>query len=326
MGLIDQIKGGFEGLNKPPELDKTKKALEELKGQINAAQIDVALPKLRESFMKDLDELGMVDEKKRAEYWGQVETVVRTEALKETPEFKNLNAFIDNPQNLAGLPELIKEKDPAKTVNGWFDKLPGGSLLKGGLAAMLLNWANDMKKDGKDSFFGTQLKKLANWLGSEKKDDKTEAKEAEKTLADSLVKKFSDKGLILEASGATAGIADLAKDDIKDDKLTKLVDTALEANGLLTKLYAAIKPKESLDQKFKFKLTDIRLQKNFSEEQVGTLVSALKNDKDSPYQVAEGLDGARKLLDAALAMKDGKLNEALATFKKPEKALEKKES
>lgn len=311
MDLLNKATDLFKGVDKPAGLDKAKAERDEISEGITDKNFEFAYGKVSGGLEKDMDELEIKDPAKRQAVREELKLAVQKEMVNRGA----LDAFLKKPGTLSA---------EIESKQGFLEKIREAGM-GGGLATLILMWSESSKdeKTGKKTMFGMLLEKVAGWLSGEKKDEKKEAKEAEKTLADSLVKKFSDKGLVLEAASAAAGIADLAKDDIKDDELTKLVDTALDANGLLIKLYGAIKPKESLDQKFKFKLTDLRLQKNFSEERVGILVSALKNDKDSPYQVGEGLEGARKLLDAALTMKDGKLNEALATFKKPEKVPEK---
>ena len=340
MGLLDAITGG-SGPVENPVLDKTKKALEGLRSQVEGKQADQVLATLEPGFKKDLDELGITDETERTGYWEQVKQLVNAEMAKATPEFQALNGFVDNPQSLTALNAVIEGKKPAyeiakqlETVAKSYPKLswlPGFAPLI--LVFMRYQKAkNDAKNDGKE--LGTLDGLMAAFgIGGDKdakKDPAELAKEKEKKFADGLKKKFSDKGLTLDGASIASGVTELAALDIKDEgtkkDLTTLVDSSLADDSNLMKIKSVIADKETADTKFQYKLTDIRLQKYFSPEQVKILVAAISGGKidgaDSKYALKDkSISGVRPFLDAALTMKkDGPtFEDAIKEFLVPAK-------
>jgi len=313
------LKGGPE---QPRELDKTKAKLKELSETIQPETIGEVWGKLRPSFDADMEELGITDAAKKEELWQQVRHEVESNQLENSEELRNVDAFINNSQNLPELKKIIESTDPKAKADQWLkslsEKIPGWGLISGGIAGYLISWAEDSKKDGKDSFLGSQLRKLASWLGGEK-EKAPEPNEAE-TLVKNLSEKFKAKGVVLESASLASGMQDMLKND-KAEALGKLADDALAPAGKLTKLLEALNIHRT-EKPLELRITDLRFQKNFSIDQINALVSTIKGEKDAKFQMKkEGLLGARELLDAALLMKDGKMEEALAAFKKPEKAV-----
>ncbi len=172
--LGDKMKGLFGGMfESSAEFDKTRKALESLRKGVEA-NIDptALLQKIREAFDKDLDDLDIKDPAERDGYWQKIETKIQgylraaqERTLLKSPEFKDLQAFTGNLENLTGLEEIIKDKDPKAKATAWLAGVP----FAGAIAEYLIGWADDVKKENKntDNWMSRALKKFAGYFDPE---------------------------------------------------------------------------------------------------------------------------------------------------------------
>ena len=317
MGLFDSIQETLGSANAHPELDKTKKALEGLKGKIEAKTIGIEeiLPILKTAFMKDLDELGITDEAKRTEYWTQVETIVRTELLKATPEYQALLNMANSPKIIGeGLDKAIKEKKPGSSLKSWLESIPGGAWLTGGLASMLVGWADDAKdksKNKKDTWLGTQLRKLAGWLGTE------ETTEAEgEALATWMTEIFQTNTVALDAASVGAEIAALKSANMKEEDIKKTTEAAVGANGILKQLSGVVlQHMGGNEPPFPFHVADIKLE-SLTPAQKKILMDTIDGKSIDFVLKEKSSKGMRDFLNAALAMKGTDFEGALVAFKK----------
>ena len=183
------------------ELDKFQNALERLKGEVGKTP-DMMLNELEKTLReKDLPELGIKDKEKQDEYVNLImgRTKEHIQKLKEkrietSPEKKDVNAFINEIENLPKLKKLIKEAKESKDVLGKFGNFFKGIAKKLGVAAgyvamLIAGWAKDIEKqEGKKTITSSILEKIAGWLGYGK-----EKKEKIKSLTADIEKLMKDK-------------------------------------------------------------------------------------------------------------------------------------
>ena len=326
--LKDLIPGFLKGAPEAPrELDKTKAKLNELRETITSETIGEVWGKLRPSFDADMEELGITDAAKKEELWQQVRHEVESNQLENSEELRNVNAFINNSQNLPELKKIIESTDPKAKADQWLkslsEKIPGWGLISGWIAATLIDSADKSKKENGDreSVTGGMLRKLASWLGGGENRETPEYKETA-ARAKALMEKFKAQGIVMDAASWGLGLMDLEKEDTPD-AIAKLANEALKPEGSFIKIYEALKTvnKDNLITP-KLQITDLRFQKNFKADQINLLVAAIKGEKGSKYQMKkDGLAGARELLDAALLVRNKTMEEALKDFeRKPDAA------
>lgn len=328
LGQLGDLGKMFEGMKERPELDKTKEALKELKKDVEAGK-PIEIENIHKLFILDMEELDIKDPKKQEEYWQKIKLEIETMLLQETPDFKNLNAFTINLENLAGLRKIIDSKKPKAKAESWIkglrEKYPNLEWVFGGLATYLTSMADEWKKKNKDktkdTFWGKKVREIAGWLGGAeteegKKDDapattpaataaaagQAEAEARQSTpeidklkpklraIAEKFINK-TDKGFgQIDAKTLEADYKALIDSGIKENELNELLDRGLSDIGRLFKIKDAIKSVHS--KAFEFRLADIRLQK-FTDDQITSIEDAIKTkiktDKDSIRKFLNGI-------------------------------------
>lgn len=152
------------------ELDKTQAALEELKNGIAADQaLQGLIDRVRTAFYHDLAERADIDESQYPAYWGRVGAKIEEylkaamqHKVETTPEFQDINAFIDNVENFSRLTASSSFQWIGNTLRG----VPFAADM---LYGFFQSWADSGKEenDGKDTMLGRYLRRWANALKPE---------------------------------------------------------------------------------------------------------------------------------------------------------------
>jgi hypothetical protein len=335
MGFLDSLTGG-SGPVENPELDKTKKALEGLKPQVEGKQIDQVFLPLDEGLKKDLAELGITDPKEQEGYINQVHEKVKAEMDKATPDYQALVSFVDNPQSLTGLNEIIQGKKPTyeltkqlETVTKAYPKL---SWLTG-LAPILImlkkvdTMEKNAKRLGKDaSLFDKAMAMLGLSDDDDKKGEKKESAELTEPLLAAVKKAFKDKNINLfeEADDKTLKgdfkwLVGTVKMPINETNIQELVDKAFIQNEKVKKLIGLADTKMDIGVSFRVRLMYLRL-KDVPGPDMDTLCNMLES-KDGTYELPAPItnDNIKTLLYEVVLAKDAKT--ALEKYKKKAPAV-----
>ncbi|MHA1574859.1 MAG: hypothetical protein ACTSXL_01790 [Alphaproteobacteria bacterium] len=160
------------------KLDKLKASLKATKEKAELRE-DVGEPagmivaKKMKQLEIDMDELDIPEEKRkiiRAKVKKAIEGPIEKLALgydiEKTPEFRDLDKFVNDIENYPVLKKIIESKNPKKSISGFFKKIAkkfGASAAAVGL--LLLNWAKTNKKDS--PIWSNVAEKIAGWFGAE---------------------------------------------------------------------------------------------------------------------------------------------------------------
>ncbi|MFH1012701.1 MAG: hypothetical protein V1760_03045 [Candidatus Peregrinibacteria bacterium] len=311
-GLLEKVTGLFGGKKDKgkeataktaekmadTELDKTHKALEDLKAQLgkekDAKKAEQAkqglIDRVREAFYTDLAETADINPDEYAAYWAKVEAQInayieaaRMEQAQATPEFQNLDTFVNSLETYAGLENV-------SGVQAFIGKIAGYSSFLGGfLYDIFHSWADSMQDENtkEDSYMGKLLRRWANATAPERAAKEVIAKakkeapkpaeqpqpqqEAAPIASDDL---FAEYGLDIDKDAqAKADVAALGK------RATALAERANESGSFLRELYQvsadALKDKSKVPARFK----DVALMDDRLIEHRDAILAAIREAK-----------------------------------------------
>lgn len=269
MSFLPNIFGNFmEKAKESPELDKTKEALKELKGEIDVFA----------AFEIDMDEIKIKDPKKREEN----KRILQERLI--AGEIENIDQFIDNFAKYTKLDKKIEECKKAKSgdpFEKWAKTIAQVSPAMAGIIGWILSFKVGEPEEGKKmSKLDTKLTKLAAILRGdepEKEDEakkegesetaiakteeqkEKEAKDVEtlaKTSKDGVKKAFEEAGLAFNEGKYNEDISYLYQNGINEPgKITAMINKAKE-NEIIKKFKEHLGDKT---QEVKLSLADIYL-------------------------------------------------------------------
>lgn len=247
MSFLPNIFGNFmEKAKESPELDKTKEALKELKGEIDVFA----------AFEIDMDEIKIKDPKKREEN----KRILQERLI--AGEIENVDQFIDNFAKYTKLDKLIEECKKAKSgdpFEKWAKVIAKASPTMAGIIGWILSFKVGEPEEGKKmNKFDTKLSKLAAILrGDEPEKEDKAKKEGESETAIAKTKEQKEK----EAKGKADAevLAQKSKEAVKkgfeDAGITFDVDEGKHIAGIYSLHQAGINTPEQI-AKFVKEATD----------------------------------------------------------------------
>lgn len=330
-------------------LDKTKQALNLLKRNVETQKADQSLDEIKNgvkaAFQIDMVELGITDATEQEARWQQIEQQIQKyiEALQqkkvlESPEFADLQSFTGNLENMAGLKEIIADKDPTAKARGWLEGLKDKPVIGGLVAYMgsfLMEWANDLEtdKDGKKKLtakpLADALRKVAAWFGVEAATQETqvaaqtaqpeapkapEQKEAELSEeAKKLVDQFKAANVELINTTADEQLKQLKT--LYPDKFSEVIANSLKANSKMNEILRAAQSYLGLASLPKAHLLYVRFDRFNQQTNIDAILKTLKGDADAPYTIEKTDEAVAEFLLAAQAMEAKP--EEVKKFEKP---------